>query len=440
MSVDRREELQEYLKSPEGKEILQKQTPSIIITCLHSIGLMAIGWAGTFSIVLIWPGIKWLWRGLTFYPMRTSGISASQAANLEVVVGYPIMVGPSIYSSEKKCPALLLSEMKAEWKPEAAEFAKYCYSLYAGRNAGQRDHSLAQLLKDDAIQTNRRRAVPGESVAGREFSLLDVWIDPDLIHPVSGYAMLAVTPGETGVAFQIPVFAVSPPDKEAHTSNEPRTFDDSSDDDTADQKSESIIEYMEQRFGPVDENSMQELLPLMDDISVAINIIPPNPIHPYLVIFTNGMSDLPMTVPVGKEEWQYAELVMHLPPDWVHPRDANGDVNWMWPMMWLRKMAYYPHLEESWLGLPAAIVSSDDPPVALGPNTEQTCLLMIPDFANLNPPLHRPDGTEIHFFTVVPLYTEERDYELKHGMVEFFRKFRERKVPMTVALDRQRFS
>jgi hypothetical protein len=177
----------------------------------------------------------------------------------------------------------------------------------------------------------------------------------------------------------------------------------------------------------------------MDGISVTIHIIPPSEMHPYLVLFTHGMSDLAMTVPAGQEAWRYAELVMHLPADWVHPAKANGDPKWMWPLQWLRKMAYYPHLEETWLGLPAAIVSSDDPPVPLGPKTKQTCLLMIPDFANLDEPFQKPDGSPVHFFTVVPLYTEERDYEQKHGMEAFFRQFIDKKVSMTVELNRPSF-
>ncbi|WP_404306441.1 suppressor of fused domain protein [Neorhodopirellula lusitana] len=205
------------------------------------------------------------------------------------------------------------------------------------------------------------------------------------------------------------------------------------------QKDQEIIQYMEQRFGPADKNAIQELIPVMEGISVTINVIQPNEVHPFFVLFTNGMSDLPMKVSPGQEAWQYAELVMHLPADWVHPRDASGESEWMWPFQWLRKMAYYPHLNDTSLGRPAAIVSSDDPPTPLGPNTEQTCLLMIPDFSNLDPPLQRSDGSLVHFFTVVPLYTEERDFELEHGMKTFFERFAERQVPMNVAPSRPSF-
>ncbi|MGB7347766.1 MAG: suppressor of fused domain protein, partial [Pirellulaceae bacterium] len=201
-----------------------------------------------------------------------------------------------------------------------------------------------------------------------------------------------------------------------------------------------IIDYMEQRFGPVDQEGLQEIIPVMEGLSVAINVIRPNDLHPYFVLFTNGMSDLPMKVPAGSERWKFAELVIHLPADWIHPRDANSDPRWMWPVKWLREMAYYPHLNDTWLGLPAAIVSSAEPPEPLGPGTEQSCLLMIPDFANLDPPLVRADGSQVHFFTMVPLYSEERDYEQEYGMKEFFKRFSARKVPMTVDLNRPRMT
>lgn len=215
-------------------------------------------------------------------------------------------------------------------------------------------------------------------------------------------------------------------------------YEEGSDDTDANviDRGQEIIKFMEQRFGPVDADGMQEIIPVMEGISVTINVIRPNEFHPYLVLFTNGMSNLPMTVPAGQEAWRYAELVMHLPPDWVHPRDADSDPRWMWPIKWLRQMAYHPHGSETWLGLPAALVSSDDPPVPLGPGTEQSCLLMIPDFSNLDPPLERSDGNLVHFYTVVPLYTEERDYELENGMVAFINRFSDRQVPITVDVDR----
>ena len=203
---------------------------------------------------------------------------------------------------------------------------------------------------------------------------------------------------------------------------------------------DEVVVYMEERFGSVEASCVQELVPIMDGFSISVHVIEPNEEHPYLVFFTNGMSSRPMNVPAGQEQWRYAELAIHLPPEWLPPHEAHGDPQWLWPAQWLRKMAYVPHLDNSWLGRPAAIVSSDEPPVPLGPNTEQTCLLLFPDFANLDPPLARSDGSMVHFYTVVPLFTEERDFERQHGMKAFFKKFVEHKVPMTVDLSRRSFA
>ena len=203
---------------------------------------------------------------------------------------------------------------------------------------------------------------------------------------------------------------------------------------------EQIVRYMESLFGPVDESGMQELLPVVDGMSVGINVIQPNEEHPYFVVFTNGMSDIPMTVPQGQEGWRYAELLMHLPPDWLHPRDAGTAPQWQWPIHWLRKMAYHPHLNQTWLGRSASIVSSGDPPEPLGSNTEQSCLLMLPDVSKFVSPLQTTEGKQTHFFTIVPLFTEERDFELKHGMKEFFNRFSEHGVSLVVDVDRPNFA
>jgi hypothetical protein len=141
----------------------------------------------------------------------------------------------------------------------------------------------------------------------------------------------------------------------------------------------------------------------------------------------------------GDEDWQYAELVMHLPPDWPHPREAGGDSPWFWPVQCLRRLAYHPHLNNTWFGPPASIVATNDPPEPLGPNTQQTSVLLVPRFANLSLPLELNDGRVINFFTVVPLHTAERSYAIEHGIKAFFQRFIEHRVPMTFEKDRSSF-
>jgi hypothetical protein len=58
------------------------------------------------------------------------------------------------------------------------------------------------------------------------------------------------------------------------------------------------------------------------------------------------------------------------------------------------------------------------------PNTKQTCLLLVADFADWSP-ITLADGREVHFYTVYPIHTVERDFELKHGVVPLLKRLQE---------------
>lgn len=203
----------------------------------------------------------------------------------------------------------------------------------------------------------------------------------------------------------------------------------------ADRAHQQITARMAEEFGPVDPLAMQEIVPVHPEVHVAIHVIRPNERHPFLTLFTTGMSDRAMSVPEGQEEYQYAELVMHLPATWPHPRDESSGSETIWPCEWLRKVAYYPHLNGTWLGGRWTIISSDDPPVPLGPNTKQTCLLLLADFADWSPML-LDDGKRVHFCTVIPIYTEERDFEKKDGIVPLLQRLQERGYTTVVSVNR----
>lgn len=200
-----------------------------------------------------------------------------------------------------------------------------------------------------------------------------------------------------------------------------------------------LVSFMEKRFGPVDPKRISEFLPAVPGLKVDVWCIHPNEAHQNLVLFTDGMSKMPMNVPPRGEAWRFAELVIQLPQNWIPPREAKMDEKWLWPLNWLRKLAYYPFENQSWLGQTATIVSNGEPPEPLGPNTKQTCLFLFPDFSVLSPPLQRADGSVVHFFTIVPLFTEERDFEVKYGMMPFLQKFMDSKVPMVVDITRPNF-
>jgi uncharacterized protein len=194
---------------------------------------------------------------------------------------------------------------------------------------------------------------------------------------------------------------------------------------TTDDNTQQIISRMADAFAAVDPLALQEIVPVLYDVHVAINVIPPGNGHPCLTLFTTGMSNRPLKTPAGQEMYQYAELAMHLPADWPHPRTASPSDDSLWPVEWLRQLAYFPHLQDTWLGGKMTIISSAEPPVPLGANTKQTCLLLVADFLSCSPMLLE-NGKTVWMYLVYPIYTEERDLEKEQGMVALLQRLQER--------------
>jgi hypothetical protein len=204
---------------------------------------------------------------------------------------------------------------------------------------------------------------------------------------------------------------------------------------TTDTDHDEITSRISDVFGPADQLALQEIVPVHDEVHVAIGVTRPNEKSPFLTLFTTGMSDRPMNCPQGQDKYQYAELLMHLPATWPIPRSHKVNSEWIWPFEWLRKIAYYPHLHNSWLGGAMTIIPSADPPVPLGPNTEQSCLLLLADFADWSPIVLKNRKT-VHFYTVIPIYSEERDFETQHGIVALLERLHKHKYTAAVSVNR----
>ena len=206
------EELQEWLATPEGQEFLRAQNPSILFSILHSLMLILLGAVYCCSLILFWDGVHCLWQGLTFHPVRTTGISREQFRNLQAVVAYPVRIGPGRPTDGSTCRAWLLSEFDWFYDEEVGRFAQRCDALFDGEQPSRDEQEFARMLRDNSFQANRRRKVPRLAAPYWELYLLDLWVNPELNHPINGYSILAATHGPTGVAFQIPCGAISPPD------------------------------------------------------------------------------------------------------------------------------------------------------------------------------------------------------------------------------------
>lgn len=192
----------------------------------------------------------------------------------------------------------------------------------------------------------------------------------------------------------------------------------------------SIQEHIEARLGRPEPVSLQEIVP--GDPQITVHVVRQ---EEKIALVTVGMSDRAMTIPAGGEDYQFAELVIYLPPDW--PLDERGlrSRNNFWPIEWLRRIGHYPHDNQTWLGGRAAVIANGDPPRQLASNTKMTCVLAIIEESEFGW-CQLSDGRRVGFYTLIPLYTEERDLEKTAGVEELLLRFGELGISPVVDLHR----
>jgi len=98
-------------------------------------------------------------------------------------------------------------------------------------------------------------------------------------------------------------------------------------------------------------------------------------------------------------------------------------------------MAQYPHQDRTWLGGPLTIVANDDPPKPLAPNTKMTSLLLMAEKS-----FQRTDGKEVQLYRMLPLYTEERNLELREGAAALMQALDRYKISLVVDMGRKKFA
>jgi hypothetical protein len=193
---------------------------------------------------------------------------------------------------------------------------------------------------------------------------------------------------------------------------------------------DAVLAHVERHLGKPQPLSLQEIVP--GDPPVSIHVVP---MLGRLALVTDGMSSRAMTVPPGAEAYRFAELVMYLPPGWPLGAEALGDPNHAWPIHWLRRIARYPHEHHTWLGAPSAIIANGEPPEPLAPNTRLSCLFVTTQQSDFGW-LTLPDGRRVAFYSVHPLYTEERDLEKQKGVEYLVGLFQKHNISTVVDVHR----
>jgi hypothetical protein len=187
------------------------------------------------------------------------------------------------------------------------------------------------------------------------------------------------------------------------------------------------IERHADRYLGVAESVFHELL--SDTVHIDVHVIRPTPERNYYTLYTTGMSALPMQTPEDAKVYAFAELMISLPPDWPLMEEALEESNYYWPIRWLKTLARLPHDYNTWLSW-GHTIPHGDPAMPIAEHTDMCAFMVLPpletdeDFLALD----MEDGREVHFYAILPLYLEELEYKLAHGMDALLDKFEEHRI------------
>ena len=82
---------------------------------------------------------------------------------------------------------------------------------------------------------------------------------------------------------------------------------------------EHISNHVERHYGKI-ETVWHEII--SDLVHVDVHWVQPTAERPYHTLVTSGMSDRPMTVPEGAEDFRYGEVMLCLPSEWKISKEA----------------------------------------------------------------------------------------------------------------------
>lgn len=186
---------------------------------------------------------------------------------------------------------------------------------------------------------------------------------------------------------------------------------------------QQISDHIEAHLGPV-ETVFHELV--SDIVHIDVHFVKPTPAVPFVRLVTSGMSDLPMTTPVGAPAPRFAELMVTLPPDWRLDGESFKDEAWYWPVRLVKSLARLPHAYETWLGWGHTIPNGEPPrPYAAGAGFAGAIVLPSLSAPRAFDTLRIDADKQIVFYAVWPMFAGEMDYKLKHGsnaLIDLFEK------------------
>jgi hypothetical protein len=200
---------------------------------------------------------------------------------------------------------------------------------------------------------------------------------------------------------------------------------------------EAISEHIEQHLGKI-ESVFHEIV--SDHVHIDIHWVKPSGKIPFNILVTSGMSDEAMNTPVEFADHRYAELCIILPATWqIVGKDEEilEDENNYWPIRWLKIIARFPHLYNTWIGWGHTIPNGENAE-PFAENTQLGCMMLFPsislpeDFFELK----INEEKNIRFYCLIPLYKEEMDFKLNKGSDALTDKFERHQVTDVININR----
>jgi hypothetical protein len=159
------------------------------------------------------------------------------------------------------------------------------------------------------------------------------------------------------------------------------------------------------------------------DLHMDVALIPPSVGRFRKILVTMGAGAYRMDIPESLKDknLERMELVAVLPPHWVTDSEAEADD---WPIGTIKEMGRYPLTNDTWLGWGHSVAFGEDAPF---PDTAYAgyVLDMPRGFSQGAEVCPLPDGTEINFYQLIPVYASEMAYKRENGMEALLEKFAE---------------
>ena len=198
---------------------------------------------------------------------------------------------------------------------------------------------------------------------------------------------------------------------------------------------EEIEDHFSELFHIKDEDHrvIHELM--SEKVHIDLHIIAPDENRPFYVVFTTGMSDLPMTmgedVPWDlRKTHERAELFCLLPPDWKTEFSKGSQKDYdrfWWIFAAIKQAARYPHLSGTWIGSNHTLQYSEDNTPFHESTKLCSAIFLHLDEKNFGGKygdrmnyMRTKDGSYINLLCFIPLYAEEIDFKLDNGSDELF--------------------